>query len=80
MTNKQIIFGWGAPTFKEQFPELPDDVADHFQKDSEALTRLRIRGYVTDSQRTATIKKLSNEISKAVAKATRPTGGSNHGE
>lgn len=70
----QIIFGWGAPKFKEQFPELPDDVAGHFQKDSEALMRLRIRGYVTDSQRSAIIKKLSKEISKAVIKATSPTG------
>lgn len=78
--SKQIILGWGAPTFKEQFPDLPDDIADHFQKDSEAMLRLRIRGYVTDSQRDAITKKLVKEISKAVIKATRPTGGSNHGE
>lgn len=77
--SKQIIFGWGAPKLKEQFPELPDDVADHFQKDSEAMLRLRIRGYVTDSQRDAIIKKLVKEISKAIAKATRPTGGDRHG-
>ncbi|MEJ5019265.1 hypothetical protein WH297_05870 [Ochrobactrum vermis] len=73
---KQIILGWGAPKFKEQFPELPDHVAEHFQKDSEAMLRLRIRGYVTDSQRDAITKKLFKEISKAIAKATRPTGGS----
>lgn len=78
--SKQITFGWGAPTFKEQFPELPDDVAEHFQKDSEALFRLRIRGYVTDSQRNAIIKKLGNEIYKAVDTAAHPSGGSNHGE
>jgi len=78
--REQIIFGWGAPTFKEQFPELPDHVAEHFQKDSQALLRLRIRGYITDSARETIIKKLGKEISKAVAKATRPTGGSNHGE
>ncbi|WP_247996624.1 hypothetical protein [Brucella tritici] len=78
--SKQIILGWGAPTFKEQFTELPDDIADHFQKDSEAMLRLRIRGYVTDSQRDAITKKLVKEISQAIAKATSPTGGSNHGE
>ncbi len=74
--REQIIFGWGAPTFKEQCPELPNDVADHFQKDSEALMRLRIRGYVTDSQRNAITTKLVKEIAKAVAKTTRQTGGS----
>lgn len=77
--SREIILGWGAPSIKEQFPELADDVADHFQKDSEALSRLRIRGYVTDSQRTSIVNKLVKEISKAVASATRPTGGS-HGE
>ena len=74
--SKQIIFGWGAPKFKEQFPELPDAVAEHFDKDNEAMIRLHVRGYTTDSARTATMKKLSKAISNAVASATRPTGGS----
>lgn len=67
--TEQIVFGWGAPTFKEQFPELLDEVAEHFQKDSEALTRLRIRGYITDSQRNSIINKLGKEISKSVSES-----------
>lgn len=65
--KEQIEFGWDAPTFKEQFPELPDNVSEQFQKDSEALMRLRIRGYVTDSQRTSITNKLGKDISRAVS-------------
>ncbi|MEN5248466.1 hypothetical protein [Brucella pseudintermedia] len=78
--SREIILGWGAPSIKEQFPELADDVADHFQKDSEALSRLRLRCYVTDSQRDAIIKKLFKSISTAVTSATHPSGGDRHGE
>lgn len=77
--NREVILGWGAPSIQEQFPELPDDVSDHFQKDSEALSRLRLRGYVTDNQRDAILKKLFKSISTAVIIAAHPSGGDRHG-
>lgn len=56
--NIHIELGWGAPSFKDQFPQLPADVAEHFDKDNKALIRLRVRGYLTDSARDAAIKKI----------------------
>ena len=75
--KNEVILGWAAPTIKEQFPELPDDVANHYDEDNKALMRLRMRGYVTDSQRNAIIKKLVKAIEFAVSKYCHPTGGSN---
>lgn len=65
-------FGWGAPPFKEQFPSLSDHDAAHFDKDNGAMIRLSIRGYLTDSQKTAAMRK----ITKAVERALRAKAGS----
>ena len=59
-------FGWGAPKFKEQFPLLSEDIADHFDRDNEAMIRLFIRGYITPSQRDAAMKKIGRAIQKAL--------------
>lgn len=63
--------GWDAPSFKEQFPELSDYDAAHFDLDNDAITRLRIRGYLTDSARDAAIKKIGKAIKKSLAKEGR---------
>jgi hypothetical protein len=56
-TDKRVIFGWAAPPIKEQFPEIDAETAAHFDKDNEAMVRLHIRGFLTDSQRNAAMKK-----------------------
>ena len=62
----RVLFGWDAPSMKEQFPTLSDDDAERFDKDSEALTRLRIRGYLSDNQRESVMKKISRAIADAL--------------
>ena len=68
MTRSSFELGWGAPPMKEQFPELSDHDAEHFDKDNVALIRLHIRGYLTDSARDAAIKKIGREIAKSLKK------------
>lgn len=62
-------FGWGAPSFKEQFPALPDIEAEHFDRDNEAMIRLSIRGYITPSQRDSAMKKITKKIEQAITKS-----------
>lgn len=69
MTKTGVEFGWGAPPMKEQHPVLPDDAADHFDKDNMAVVRCHLRGLITDSQRDAAFKKLTANIGKAIRKA-----------
>lgn len=66
MSKNTFDFGWGAPPMKEQFPEMSDHDAEHFDKDNQALTRLRIRGYLTDSARDAALKKIGKAIAKSL--------------
>lgn len=61
-----VDFGWGAPSLGEQFPQMPKDVAAQLDADSAALIRLRIRGYVTDSQRNSIMRKLAKAVGKAI--------------
>lgn len=64
-----VDFGWGAPSIHEQFPELAEDVATHLEKDREAMLRLRIRGYLTDSARDSVMKKIVKSLEKALMEA-----------
>jgi len=61
-----VDFGWGAPSLGKQFPQMPEDVAAQLDADSAALIRLRIRGYVTDSQRDSIVRKLAKAVGKAI--------------
>jgi len=64
--SNTVVFGWGAPPISEQFPTMDADAAQKFDADSDALTRLRMRGYVTDSQRDAIIRKMAKAVGKAI--------------
>lgn len=74
MTTNGCVFGWGAPPMKEQHPVLPDDEAEHFDKDNEALIRLSVRGYLTDSQKLAAMKKITTAIGLRIRAALSPEG------
>ncbi|WP_266029913.1 hypothetical protein [Brucella intermedia] len=65
-----VDFGWGAPSIQEQFPELSEDVASLLEKDREAMLRLRLRGYLTDSARDSVVKKIVKSLEKALMEAT----------
>lgn len=64
-----VDFGWGAPPIHEQFPELAEDVANHFERDSKAMLRLRLRGYLTDSTHGNVMKKIVKSLEKALTEA-----------
>lgn len=72
MPNNHVEFGWAAAPMKEQHPTLDDETAAHFDKDNQALTRLIIRGYITDSQRQSIIKKVTHKIAAEI-RATLPS-------
>ena len=63
-----IDFGWGAPPMGQQFPSMSDDTAERFDRDREALLRLHLRGYLTDSQRDSAARKVAKAVGKALSK------------
>lgn len=71
---RRFELGWDAPSFKEQFPELSDYDAAHFDLDNDALTRMRIRGYMTDSARNSAIKKIGKALERSLAKGGKVDG------
>lgn len=64
--NNSLEMGWGAPPIKEQHPILDDDVAEHFDRDNQALSRLTVRGLLTSSQAEAARKKHVANVVKAI--------------
>lgn len=67
----QVEFGWGAKPFIDQFPAMDPSAAEHFDKDNEAMIRLRLRGYLTDSQRNQVMKKIATSVGKSLATPTK---------
>jgi hypothetical protein len=70
MTDVKICIGWSAPPLKEQLPLLPDDVASHFEKDAEAIRRLKIRGLLSPSVAEKARERLLKNIRKAANAAS----------
>lgn len=64
-TKIAIEFGWGAPSIGEQFPNMDDNDAYHFQQDQMTLSRLKIRGVITEAEHKAAIQRLAKAIWKA---------------
>lgn len=71
MSNNYVEFGAFARLMKAQFPELSDYLADQFDQDNEALFRLSVRGYLTDSAKQAVMKKITKRIEQALRHSTR---------
>jgi hypothetical protein len=67
-----LHFGALSPSVSEQLSEQGLTVTDEkfstlqWDKDAEAITRLYLRGLLTDSQKQAAHKKLFNKIKKGV--------------
>lgn len=68
MTTISLHFGALAPTLKEQLKEHVIDDTDlkHFQRDADAITRLAVRGLITDSTKMRAHKVLMRNIVRAI--------------
>ena len=64
-----VEMGWGALPIKEQHPVLQDDVAAQFDADNEALSRLSLRGLITQSQANAARQKYVKKVASAIRSA-----------
>jgi hypothetical protein len=60
---------------KTQHPVLPDDVAAHFDQDNKAISRLGLRGILTQSQaakaREVYVRRVEQAIRAALAQETQ---------
>lgn len=66
MPEKTIELGWAARPIKEQHPCLPDEIAARLDRDNQDLSRLRIRGLISDAEMRAIRKRLVKEIDRAI--------------
>ena len=80
--SASIAFGWGAAPFAEQLPALPQDKAEAFDADNKAITRLSVRGLLTEAERDRAIRRTTREIKRALASGTaaRRAEGNQDGE
>jgi len=69
MPRNSVELGWGARPIKEQHPVLSKAIADHFDRDNVALSRLRVRGFVTDSEHRSIVKRLTKKIAAEIQAA-----------
>lgn len=64
-----IAFGALCKPIKSQLPDgyaIPAATCKHLQKDADAITRLSVRGLLTDSERLRARKRLMNQIQEAI--------------
>lgn len=67
--RNSVQMGWGALPMNEQHPVLHDDVAAQFDADNEAVSRLYLRGLITQSQADAARKKYVAKVGNAIRAA-----------
>lgn len=67
-----ISFGWGAPSFAEQLPQLSAKDAEAADADNKAIIRLSVRGILTETERDRAIKRATRRIEAALRKASDP--------
>ena len=70
MARSEVVLGWCAEPVGVQFPELPEREAQHFTKDSQDISRLRVRGLLSRSEADKAYDRLAKEVRKAVASAS----------
>ena len=71
-----VDFGWGAKPMAEQFKGtgVPAETLDTWQRDSEAITRLAIRGLIPDSAAKTARARMVRVMTKAVSNALDARG------
>ena len=74
MHNNSVQMGWGALPMKEQHPILHDDVSLNFDQDNEAISRLLLRGIITQSQAQSARGKYVKKVASAIRAALQARG------
>lgn len=69
--NNSVEMGWGAAPMKDQHPVLSAETAEQFDRDNEAISRLVVRGLLTQSQASAARKKYVAKVGNAIKAALR---------
>ena len=69
MPNNSVEMGWGALPMKEQHPVLPDEAAAHFDEDNKAISRLLLRGLITQQQAASARAKYVKKVGATIAAA-----------
>ena len=67
--KNEVVFGWGAPPLQEQHPALSEHIAEQFDTDNKNISRLRVRGLISDSELRAIHRRLVKNIEKEIRKA-----------
>ena len=75
--RNSVEMGWGAPPIKEQHPILHDEVAVQFDADNEAISRLSLRGLITQSQASTARQKYVAKVASAIKAALAAKGTGN---
>jgi hypothetical protein len=66
-----VQMGWAAPPIKEQFPQLPDAVANRLQMDSDSITHLSLRHILTPAEKKKALFRFAGLVSDALKDARR---------
>lgn len=78
MNKNSVIMGWDAPPIKEQHPVLSEAEAARFDDDNTAITRLSVRGIISQTEaanaRKRYVKRLETAIRTALAKPPQNQG------
>lgn len=69
MAENSVEMGWGARPIQEQHPVLHEDVASNLDRDNAAISRLFLRGLITQSQADAARKKYVKKVAAAIRSA-----------
>ncbi len=73
MSRNSVEMGWGAAPIKQQHPVLPNEIAEQFDKDNEAITRLHLRGLITASAAESARRKYASKVAAAITRALAAT-------
>lgn len=62
-----LEFGWGRTPIPEQLADsgIDREALEHFDKDADAISRLRIRGIINSPERDKAVKRLTKAIETA---------------
>lgn len=63
-----LELGWDARPISEQFPQIDPKVAEHLERDSKDLVRLKIRGILTRTEHQKAVQRFAKKVFAALPK------------
>lgn len=63
-----LELGWDARPISEQFPQIDPKVAEHLERDSKDLIRLKIRGLITRAEHKKAVQRFAKNVLAALPK------------